>query len=280
MAIADSRAYGSRWIISLADNFRAALFKKDPKAVGAWSKACDTVNFFAGHRDWDAFRPLGILATVSDFRGDNAFMAGETLNLLDRRGVQFQVVERSKAFTEPREGLKAYLWLDKDAPSADQTAKSLEFVRQGGLLIATTYWGPPGVTPNKKDPSLDYDMYNVGQGQIAVAVQGFQDPYQVALDTHLLVSRRNDLVRLYNPETTKFHASLDPVHKTRLVQIVNYAPRPVTYITVWVANHASGARLWSPGAKDAHPLAAKSGAPGTEFGLPPVGVNCAVEVET
>ena len=57
----------------------------------------------------------------------------------------------------------------------------------------------PEYIPKKRDPSLDYKMYNIGQGQIAVSTEGFQDPYQVAVDAHLLVSRRNDLVRLYNP---------------------------------------------------------------------------------
>ena len=57
---------------------------------------------------------------------------------------------------------------------------------------------PPEVNQQQKNPSF-YKMYNVGKGQIAVAEEGFQDPYQVAVDTHLLVSRRNDLVRLYNP---------------------------------------------------------------------------------
>jgi hypothetical protein len=277
MAVADSRVYGSHWIISLADNFRAALLKREPHAVGAWSKANDTIKFFEGHRGWNTFLPFANLAVASDFRGDNAFMAGETLNLLNRRGVLFRVIERSKAFGEPLPGLKAVLWLDKQTPSAEQAVKSLAFVQQGGLLIAPTYWGPPGVTSTKRDPALNYEMYNIGKGQIAVTVEGFLDPYQVALDTHLLVSRRNDLVRLYNPETTKFYASQDPARKTRLVQIVNYAPRPVTYLTVWLSSHAGSAELLSPAARTAS-LPPKPGSPGTEFALPPITVNCAVEV--
>jgi hypothetical protein len=279
LAVADSQAYGSRWIISLDDNFRAALLKGNPQATSAWSKTCETLAFFETHREWVGFPSQGILAVVSDFLGDNAFLSGEVLNLLNRRKVQFRVMERSRALSAPTPGLKAILWLDKDAPSAGQLAKLLAFVRQGGLLIATAYWGPAGVAPKNRDPAVDYKMYNVGQGQIAVSVEGFLDPYQVAVDAHLLVSRRNDLVRLYNPDTTNCHLSLDPVHKRRLVQIVNYSPSAVSFVTLWVNNRARSAQLWSPGTKDSLSIPGVPAAPGTEFGLPTIAVNCALEVE-
>ena len=203
-----------------------------------WSKTCETLAFFEDHPQWRGYKSQGILTVVSDFSGDNAFISGETLNLLNRRHVQFKILERSKALTGPMPGVKAILWIDKDAPTADQKAKSLAFVRQGGLLIAPTYWGPAGVKPTRRDPSIDYNVYNIGQGQMAVPDEGFQDPYQVALDSQLLVSRRNDLARLYNPATTNCHCSFDPVRKERLVQIVNYSTdsRHLRYL---VGKHAS-----------------------------------------
>ena len=134
---------------------------------------CEAVAFFESHKDWETFKSQGILAVISDFRGENASLSGEVLNLLNRRQVQFQILERSKPLPAPTQGLKAMLWLDKEAPSAEQHSQLLAFVRQGGLVIAATYWGPPEVKPTKKDPSLPYKMYNVGKGQIAVAEEGF-----------------------------------------------------------------------------------------------------------
>jgi hypothetical protein len=133
--------------------------------------------------------------------------------------------------------------------------------------------------PTKKDPSLDYEMHKIGQGQFAVSKEGFQDPYQVALDAHLLVSRRNDLVRLYNPETTNCHSSFDPAHKRQLVQILNYSSSAASFVTLWVNTRARSARLWSPGARDSFSIPAVPAAPGTEFNLPTISVNCALEVE-
>jgi hypothetical protein len=279
LAIADSQAYGSRWIISLDDNLRAALPKGNAQAKGVWEKICETLAFFESHREWEAFKPRGILAVISYFRGENAYLSGEVLNLLNRRGVQFQIVERSRSLAAPTKGLKAILWLDNEVPGAEQRMMLLDFARQGGLVIASTYWGPADVKPVKKGPPFQYKMYNVGTGQIAVAEEGFQDPYQVAVDTHLLVSRRNDLVRLYNPEATNCHASVDPSHRKRLVQVLNYSSEPADSVTLWVNAHVGSARLWRPGTKAALTLEGVPAGRGTDFALPQLPVYWALEFE-
>ena len=281
LAVADSYAYGSRWIISLDDKLRTALLKANAQAKGVWKKLCEAAAFFQEHKEWQAFKPRGILAIVSDFRGDNAYLSGEVLNLLNRRQVQFRIIERAKSLPA-LEGLKAILWLDHETPGAEEQARILTFVRQGGLVIASAYWGTPDVTPTKKDPSLQYRLYNVGQGQIAVAEEGFQDPYLVAVDTHLLVSRRHDLVRLYNPDSTNCHLSGESVspHKgKRLVQVLNYSSEPAASVTLWVNDRVESARLSQFGAAEARNLQGRPASPGTEFDLPPLPVYCALEFE-
>lgn len=279
LAVADSEVYGSRWVISLDDKLRAGLLKGDPPAKATWSKTCETLRFFLAHPQWRGYKSQGILTVISDFNGDNGFVSEETLNLLNRRHVQFKVLERSKALRSLMPGVLALLWLDKEAPSPDQMAKSLDFVRHGGLLIASNYWGPKGVKITRRDPSIDYRVYNVGAGQIAVPDEGFQDPYQVALDTQLLVSRRNDLARLYNPATTNCHCSYDPVHSRRLVQILNYSTAPATFVTLWVNTRARAARFWNSGIKLAETVKGVAASPGTDFGLPAITVSCALEIE-
>ncbi len=157
LAIADSRAHGSQWIISLDDKLRAALPKGNPQAKGVWDKLCEMVAFFESHREWEAFKSQGNLAVISDFRGENAYLSGEVLNLLNRRQVQYQIVERSKPLPAATQNLKTMLWLDKEAPSTEQRSQLLAFVQQGGLLITAAYWGPPEVKPTKGDPSIHYE---------------------------------------------------------------------------------------------------------------------------
>ncbi len=286
MAVADSEAYGSRWIISLSNDFRGALLKGIPQVTAAWHETCDTLDFFEHHRDWQEFQSEGILAVISDYRGDHAFLSNEVLNLLNRNREQFRIIERSETLSKPLTGLKAILWLDGTTPTEAQLADLLGFVRQGGLLIAPAYWGPAGASEQIRDPAIDYRMYNVEKGQIAVPVEGFVNPYQVAVDAHLLASRRNDLVRLFNPATTNCHATYDPARKAQLVQIVNYSAQPADFVTLWVRNHARAGRLWKPGAPGAASISGSAAepfsgaaAPGTEFDLPAIAVACAVEIE-
>jgi len=122
-------------------------------------------------------------------------------------------------------------------------------------------------------------MHNVGKGQIAVAEEGFQAPDQVAVDTRLLLSRRNDLVRLYNPASANCHPSIDPAHRRRLVQVLNYSVKPADSVTVWVNARVGSARLWQPGTKDARTLQGVAATPGTDFRFPPLSVYYALEFE-
>ena len=277
LAIADSATYSSRWIISLDVKLRVALLKGNPQGLSAWSKICETLAFFENHREWEAFQPQGILAVISDFR--DQFLSGEVLNLLGRREFQLRIVERSRCASASTRGLKAILWLDKATPTLEQRSKLLEFTSRGGLLISSVYWGPTGLEPGKKDPSFRYNIYNVGRGQIAVPEEPFSDPYQVAVDTHLLVSRRNDLVRLYNPEATNCHSSFDPGHNKCLVQVLNYSEDPADSVTLWVHDDVSSAQLLRPEAKGAVSVRGVAAHPGTDFGLPTVSVCCALEFE-
>ena len=280
LAIADSRVYGgSRWIISLDDKMRSALLKKDGSALDAWTRICQTLSFFDDHSTWDTYEPMGILAVVSDFRGQNAYTSGEVLNLLNRRQFQFSIMDRTRALTIPKEWLKGILWLDVEAPNSEQHNQLIDFVEQGGLLIAPKYWGPSGVIPFKEDWIFGYEIYNVSKGRIVVAIEGLSDPYKIARDAHLLVTRRNDFVRVYNPGTTKYFASIDTARLKQVVQVLNYSTEVANYVTLWVDTRARSAKLWTPRSGVSLPVRDGSTNEGTSFDIPPLSVNCAVEIE-
>ena len=280
LAIADSRVYGgSRWMISLDGKMRAALLKKDQSAMDAWTRICQTLSFFEDHSAWDKYEPMGILAVVSDFRGQNAYASGEVLNLLNRRQFQFSIMDRTRALVIPKEWLKGILWMDEEAPNSEQHNQLLAFVQQGGLLIAAKYWGPSGVIPSKEDWLFGYDIYDVSKGRIVVAVEGLSDPYKIARDAHLLVTRRNDFVRVYNPGTTKYISSIDSARLKQVVQVLNYSTEVANYVTLWVDTRARSATLWSPKSGAPLPIGEGSANEGTSFDIPPLSVNCAVEIE-
>jgi hypothetical protein len=279
LAIADSRVYASRWVISLDNKMRAAIVKRDPRAMEAWGRICETLSFFGAHAEWEAYKPMGALAVVSDFKGPNAFPSGEVLNLLNRGQVQFLIIDRAHLLASQLEGLKGILWMDDEAPSPEQHDQLLAFVQQGGLVIAAKYWGPPGVTPYKENWLFGYNIYGVLKGKIVVAESGLPDPYQLASDAHLLVSRRNDFARLYNPATTNCFASIDPDGRKQVVQVLNYSKDVASYVTLWVNSKARAGKLWRRAPHVSSPIEGALANDGTEFDLPPLSVHCAVEIE-
>ncbi len=280
LAIADCSANASHWIVSLESQVQAAIARNDPQARNIWDGICETLTFYKEHKDWRTCEPESTLGIISDFRHDNAATAEEVLNLLTRHLVQFRILERSPSLPLSLKGLKALMWIDTQAPTAEQLPKLLAWVRQGGILIAKEYWGPPGNPPIRFDFPLGYKAHSTGAGKFIVAEQGFQDPYQVAIDAPILMSRRNDVVRLYNPEYMMCRSTTDPQHRTRLVQLVNYSTHRAEYVTVWVNQRASSARLWRPEGRGPIPIQGTNAHRGTEFALPPVGVSCVLEMET
>jgi hypothetical protein len=101
----------------------------------------------------------------------------------------------------------------------------------------------------------------------------------VLFRSHLLLSRRNDIVRLYNRATLNCHSSIDPARKRRLVQVLNYSAKPADSVTLWVNDDVKSARLWQPGTNEAVTVQGAAASPGTEFRLPPLSLYCALEFE-
>jgi len=280
LAIADSLAYGSRWVISLDDSLKTGMIGKNPQAMRLWERMASVLSFFRAHEEWGGFQPQGMLAVISDFRGEHEFLSWEVLNLLSRRHVQYRIVERSGSLGRAFEGLNAILWVDGEAPAAELQSELLAFVRRGGLLITPSYWGPPEAKSIPGGVLDRYAVYDFGKGRIAVPKEGFQDPYEVAVDSHLLLSRRNDFVRLYNAPPAGCYCSADPRRKKALVQILDYSsPGPVESVSVWVRTSNRAGRLWNLGAKESVPIQGIPLVGGVEFHLPTFAAYAALEFE-
>ena len=280
LAVADSAAYGSRWVVQLDEHLRAGLIQKDPRALKVWERLVASLAFFRAHSDWSAFQPAGFLTVISDFRGDREPLATEVLNLLARRHVQYKIIERSVANSAPLANLKAVLWVDEVAPSADVRARFLAFARRGGLLIAPTNWGPSGARAGTGGLLGRYDLYALGKGRIAVPKQGFADPYELAVDTHLLLSRRNDWVRVFNINAANAYCSTDAHGRRLLVRFLNYASSgSADFVSAWVRTTRQMARFWGLDSKEAVALRGVPSRGGIEFQLPSISSYAALEFE-
>ena len=255
-AICDSQGAGGRWMISLDDGLRSGLISGNASARACWEEIGRTAAFFESRREWRSYRSIGLVGVISDFTGENYEMSGEILNLMARRDLLFRVIWKSQASAQPFTGLKALMYADTATPAQELRRKMLSFVEQGGLLVTNSNWGPEG-KPVEPEFTTQFDVRAYGKGRLAVAKKELSDPYQVALDTQLLLGHRSDLVKFYNSSSsgcTLFTASLDG--KRALLQGLSFASgrsgggqQMAGLKTVWVRQKYQRARLWSIGAQ-------------------------------
>ena len=280
LAIADACAYGSRWMISLDARLRHGLTQKDSRAAKVWEQITSSLKFFEANQRWSRFVPQGFLALTSDFRGDNEFMATEVMNLLSRRHLQYRIIEKSEIVSASLRGLKAILYVDSEPPAAAIKMRLRKFVEQGSLLISPTLWWSVASAPKPGGLLGHYQVYRLGLGSHAVPVEGMTDPYEVAFDTHMLMSRRNDHVRVFNVTASNALMTQDPQSGRELVQILNYTSsgtaRP-DLASVWIRTTKRSARFWSLGAAEPTLLQGVRSRGGWEFRLPFIPTYSALE---
>ncbi len=77
LGVADTAAYGGRWIISLDVQLAAAVAAQTPAALETWKKICAAADFFAAHRAWSSYVPEAVVGVISNFSGENEFLTHE-----------------------------------------------------------------------------------------------------------------------------------------------------------------------------------------------------------
>jgi hypothetical protein len=278
LALADAEAYGAHWVISLDDTLRAGLAKGHSQSVEIWRRIAEAATFFRSHKVWRSYQPLGLLGVISDFSGPDEFMGGEILNLLCRRQLPFRVIPRSRVTALSLEGLRTILYADQGAPSPELRRELLNSVAKGTLLIVPPSWR---ITEGKLslDRSQDtYEMYSLAQGRIAVAKEEWQDPYQLASETQVVMSHSTDLIRLWNAGGTNSLYSAASDGSIRLLQILNYSLGGETdSISLWLRDSYRLANFWTLGAKTPRSLEKVTQFGDAELHLPNFRLYAAIE---
>ena len=276
LAVADVAVAGGRWIVSLDDATAAALGRGDSPAADNWRKVASALAFFEQRKAWRDWTPMGSLAVISDFAGDNEFLATEVLNLAARRNLLYRVVDKARAAQFDLSGLRAALYVDKEAPPAPVFEKLAGFAKGGGTLIgpaalAAKFAGTPAPSP------IDgYDLRALGKGRVAAPRKEWDDPFVLAGDAHILMSRRYDPVRIFNAGSVFVNcAERGP---DAVIQLVNFARREsANQISVAVSKSYAQARFHTL-AGDPAPLKPVPAQRGVEFHLPPFALYAALEL--
>ena len=278
-AIADTGAWGGRWVVALDSDLQGGLARGDTKAMESWKAIAAAVAFFEPSRAaWSALEPLGVAGVISDFAGPNETTSHEILNLMGRRSLAYRILEKSAAATASLDGFKALICVDEGAPSPPLRRKLLAFANQGGLLMVGAAWNRPEGQPTGMDhPRVD--VRRLGKGRLAVSKTDSPDPFMIARDVHMLLGRQYDVARFFNLSAFLSHCTASPDRTRELVQIVSFAIRfPNDLATAWVPGKYASARLWSLGAADSSPVEMVPENGGTSLLLPAVPVYAGIEL--
>src|SRR6266850_5188453 len=127
IAIADSAAYGGRWIIELDTQLAAGIAARQSESIQTWKNNINAAaGFFAAHKAWADYVPEAVVGVISDFAGKNKSLSRELLNLLGRSGQHYRIIIKDRI--EPFTGLRALIYAEVEPPSSDLRKKILDFV--------------------------------------------------------------------------------------------------------------------------------------------------------
>ncbi len=243
VAVADSAAYGGRWIVSLDSALAASLAAGKADAQKPWKRILDATAFFAARRTWATYTAAANIGVLSDFTGPNEFFSNELLNLLGRAGAHARPVPLDGSFA----GLRAILYPDAAPPSEALRRRIDAFVKGGGLLMSS------------ETRKLD-------------------DPYLWANDAVVMVSHRYDLVRFWNGGATGSFVAVSPDGNRTVAHLLFYSMRGPDSASVRVAGHFRSARAFTVEQPVAI-LHTESSSDSIEVHLPPVSQYVALELE-
>ncbi len=252
-AVADAAAFGGRWIASASK--------------AEWPQVTKAAAFFDAHSAWDSYQPAGVLAIVSDFAGPNEFLSGEVLNLLARRHLAYQVQHSSRI--GDLKGIKAVLYVSREAAPK----QLLEWAAGGGLLLAPFATSVKGSTEDDER----WTIHSTGKGKVAVAKKQWGDPYSLAVDTHLMLGRKHDVIRMWNPGSLNTFYKQSADGSKAVVHLINYAFRGAAHeVTVGLSEKYSTVTMHTfSGSTPMKPVLA---GPGIELQIPPLEVYAALEL--
>jgi len=279
IAIADSGAYGGRWIVSLDNPLAAGLAAGSAESLETWKAIASAAGFFAAHQAWAEYSPVAVAGVVSDFAGRNEFFGQELLNLLGRAGLHYRILVKKGITGSSFESLRAVLYADAEPPSPALRKQVLAFVQGGGLLITGPQWGAAEGTPAKGDSHPRYALRDSGKGRIAQAIDTPADPYEMAGDAVVLVSHRYDLVRFWNGGATGSYYAAASGRKKAVAHLLFYANRGPDSASVRIAGPYRTARASTVDTPSVPGVEVQLQKGALEVHLPQVSQYVAVELE-
>ena len=282
LLMAEAFTYGGRRPLWLPPEFAAAVAAGAERAITDWKKLGDTARWLQQHEAWHAWPAVAPLVLLSDFSGDNEYLAGETMLLAARKQIPFRPVTTTQLKASDLVGRRAVAYLDQAPLSPKLLALLKTFASEGGLVLV----GPAsakafaGLKPVTAHPHPRFDILAMGKGRMALARAAFDDAWTLAEDAHLLMSRRYDPVRLFNGGLLHTHTVGSVDGHRSLVHIVNYGAEPFFHaVVLQVTRPIRSAKSYLSGSTETKTLEISGDPARPEIVIPHFSVYLAVELE-
>jgi len=243
LAIADAMAYGASWVVTHTPE--------------SWPAARTALQFFEKNEVWRAWEPVAALAVISEFAGADEWIGGECLNLLARRQIGTRLAKPGDV--SALASIRAAAWVSKQAVPYESY---LPWIRGGGVLIVEG----------------EANTRTEGKGRVIGRPEPWDNAYAAAAGVHLALTRRSDVLRLWNAGSFNSYLQEDAEGRRGVVQLINYAGnRSSDDTSIWLARPWKSALLST--FEKQTPLKPRLSNGGIEIPLPPVGVYAAIELE-
>jgi hypothetical protein len=281
LAWAEAAAFGARRPVWLAPQFAAALAGGNPASAEEWKRLRAAVAWFEQRRDWWKLEAVAPLLVVSRFAGAEEYLAGEVLNLGARRGLPATPCEEARFSGQVLAGKAGAIWMERQPPNATAAALLKDFAAAGGaLFLLPTAAGGLESGPPVDDTHPRFRVYALGKGRLAVARDNWDDPWLLAGDLHVLMSRRHDELLLFNAASIMWRHTRSADGKTSVVHLINYALRaPAHQVSLQLRRPVRRARLLSWESEQLRELTLNRESGRQEIHLPPLAVYSAVQLE-
>jgi len=257
LLLAEAFAYGGRRPLWLPPEFATALAGGQSRAMDDWKSLAARARWQEAHSAWRAWPAVAPLIVLSDFSGDNEYVAGETMLLRPasrRRSGRCMLRPRRKPTSKI--AARRCIWTRPPPLQTLGPAPILCPQRRTGAYRPGRRARLRRLAAVNQHPHPRFDIYALGDGRVAVARAAFDDPWTLANDAHLMTSKRYDPARLFNGGLLHTHTTSSPDGTGSLVHIINYGGEsPGHEVVLQVNRPVKSARFHAPGS--ASPAAAK-----------------------
>lgn len=276
----EARSHGALRPLLLPPRIAAGLASGAPHAVSWWRRLCAAESWWLTRSEWQTWQTAARLTVASDFAGPNQYPATEFLNLAARRNLTWRATLPQGLNEDALRGAAAVVCVDPSPLERTVLERLERFVRQGGLLVCLdSVRGvlrglQPGAGAHPR-----FLLFRCGKGRVAASRSDWEDPYLMAQDVHLLMSRRHDIVRLFNPGSILCWPVISPDRSRLLVHLLNYSRRGAAHdvvVQTWTPVKSAGVERPGSGRRQA---AVRREAGGWEIDIEPFDTYCALDLE-